>query len=127
MVRIAKSSDGFTLIEALVGMAVAVIGMFGILTLMVNAAKITMSTELRDRAMRIAEREMIQASNTAYDALADDNSTVIVPVRNVNWSFRVRRTVAEGTNIKRVDVVVEWEHADTTHRCRLFRVYHRPL
>ncbi len=127
MVRGAKSSEGFTLIEVLVGMAVAVLGMFGILALMVNAAKITMSAELRDRAARIAEREMIQASNTAYDALADDNSTVTVPVRNVNWSFRVRRTVTEGTNVKRVDVVVEWTHAGATHRYRLFRVYHRPL
>lgn len=120
--------EGFTLVEVVVSFLVLVVGLFGILAMMLNAAKITMADELRSRAAQLAYNELALLQSSNYEDVEENNRTVQLQVRNVpDWEFVIKRHVQEGANAKTIEVTVEWEHSGEKHRYTVHGAIHKPV
>ncbi len=122
-----KQQDGFTLVEVLVSFVVLVIGLFGILALLLNAAKITMADELRNRAAELAYNELAVLQSSNYENVVGNSRTVKLKVRNIpDWQFVIKRQIQSGETAKIIEVTVEWEHSGSTHHYTVHGAVHKP-
>jgi hypothetical protein len=70
-----------------------------------------MNNVLRDEAVAIAERNIIAARNTPYEALAAGTTTTTEDrnVRNLPTTYTIVRTVTDlGVNNKQIGTTVSW-------------------
>jgi len=70
-----------------------------------------MNNILRDEAVELAERTILDARNTPYDTLVAGTTTTTEPrkVRSLTITYTAIRTVTDqGVNNKQIGVVVNW-------------------
>lgn len=125
--KLLRNRQGFTLVEVVVSFLVLVVGLFGILAMMLNAAKITMADELRNRAAQLAHDELALLQSSSYEDVKENNRTVQLKIRNIpDWEFVIKRHIQEGDNAKAIEVTVEWEHSGKTHHYTVHGAVHKP-
>jgi len=109
-----QNKKGFTLIEALVSLAIFSLILIGLLSAMLTAYKITLENKLRNEAVQIA-REKINMFKTTLDTNmfkhencleADDNDKVIRRLRNSNYPFFVVGKIEDKGYIYQLQVIV---------------------
>jgi prepilin-type N-terminal cleavage/methylation domain-containing protein len=85
------SQDGFTLIELMVGMVILIIGVFGLVSAVDGARKLTDVSEHEDVAAQVADRELDQALTLPYNSVALRATPTAVPADAAadatRWNF----------------------------------------
>lgn len=103
---------GFTLVEALVAMAVFALGLSALMPLAVTNVRANQGAGVRTQAVALAQQKLEHVRALAYDdvlALAAGTETVD-GVFTRSWSFPPPPLLAgDGTDIRRVLVTVSWD------------------
>lgn len=130
-----KNNSGFTLVELMVAVLIAVVGMFGVLETLNVSLQHNLKNELRNQAVDLGERYMAEFRGTDFDAIA-----AAYPFRNVTSSVRgVKKTfVVERSSqrlaqdaygsatSRKLTVVVKWAFRNVTSQNRVESVVARP-
>ncbi len=115
----ARNSNGVTLIEMMVALAVLLVVLLGLY----HGALLTIDSNvrnlLREEALRVASDEMNLYRNTQFDAIATGAIPRLTRERNlrniVNREFHVDTTVtAPSTEIKQISIMVTWDWKERT-------------
>ena len=98
-----------TLVEVLVSLAIVFIIFLGLSASGLIVLNENVKNDLRDEAVSVADSAVQSARNTPFATLANDNTSLVRPIRNMNRSFTVARTVTSlDTDSRQVTIVVGW-------------------
>jgi type IV pilus assembly protein PilV len=110
--------SGFTLIEFLVAIVILMVGLMGLLQAVNYTISHTMTTQLRDEAVRVADEKMAMEKSSVFDAIATGSSAktegiVRVNVMNAFKNYSVVREadfLSGSANTKAIQVEVVWRY-----------------
>ena len=105
------NKKGLTLVEVLIALVVLLFVSLAMLQTALVSIDSNMRNVLRDEAVSIAEMEMNEARNSAFDSLTGTlTGTVQRNIRNIsNFTFNITRTITDlTTDNKQVDISVAW-------------------
>lgn len=105
MARVAKNTDGFTLIEFLMALLIISVGLLGLLETLGVSMKQNLSNKMRTDAISIADQHMAVVRVTPIADLADSDETKKLGF--VNYSV-VREVENAGTSSRSVSVRIKW-------------------
>jgi len=105
MARVAKNTDGFTLIEFLMALLIISVGLLGLLETLGVSMKQNLSNKMRTDAISIADQHMAVVRVTPIAALTDSDETKKLGF--VNYSV-VREVENAGTSSRSVSVRIKW-------------------
>ena len=106
------SKDGFTLIEALVGVFILTVSMAGSMSLM--------SAMLRANAFSTHMTTGLTLAQSVVDDLAGEDYTTVVSGNDSTSIYQRSWVVTPGASIKTIDVTVSWRSIDNrTRSCTL--------
>ena len=98
-----------TLVEVLVSLAIVFIIFLGLSASGLIVLNENVKTDLRDEAVSVADNAVQSARNTPFATLGNDNMSVVRPIRNMDRSFTVTRTVTNlDTESRQVTIRVGW-------------------
>ena len=134
-IRSIRNNSGFTLVELMMAMLIAVIGMFGVLETINVTLQHNLKNELRSEAIKVGERYMTELRGKRFDRLSTAYSSFAATskVRGGSKSYTVERTTAplayddlgEPTS-KQLQVVVKWAYKNISSQNRVVSVVARP-
>jgi len=103
---------GFTLVEALVAMAIFAIGLAGLMPLVISNVRANDAAAVRTGAVAVAQEKAEEMRALPYDALlamAAGTETVDT-VYTRSWDFPATPALAgDGNDVRRVAVTVAWD------------------
>jgi type IV pilus assembly protein PilV len=115
--NVMRNSKGFSLIEVLTAIAILIISMLGVLNTMVVAIDHNLSNILRDEAVSIAQQQMSELRNQAFDSLSNGSTSVTRNFRKLTKTFTVQWTASSlSTNSIAMQVVVSWTFKGLGHQ-----------
>jgi len=103
---------GFTLVEALVAMAIFAIGLAGLMPMVIANVRSNSGAAVRSRAVALAQEKAEEIRATAYDTvLATASGTETVDtVYTRRWDFPAFPALAgDGNDLRRVAISVDWD------------------
>jgi type IV pilus assembly protein PilV len=106
-----SSNSGFTLLEILVALVIMTVGLLGILQTANVALLHTLSNQLRNDAIIVADEQMVLEMTKPFDLISASASTQVVQrtVYNALKNFTVIKTVTNVTaRTKSIALVVQW-------------------
>lgn len=117
--KLLQNKSGFTLIELMVAMVIMLIGLLGLLQSVNIAMEYNLKNQMRNDVVRIAQESMNNMRSQPFDSVFTPMTTVTLPLRNLNKTYTVNRTVSTaGTaSSKKYQVDVTWmyKNVPTTH------------
>lgn len=112
-----RNSKGFSLIEVLTAIAILIISMLGVLNTMVVAIDHNLSNILRDEAVSIAQQQMNELRNQAFESLSSGSTSVTRNFRKLTKTYTVQWTASSlSTNSIAIEVVVSWTFSGLNHQ-----------
>ncbi len=103
---------GFTLVEALVAMAIFALGLAALMPMVVANVRANSGAAVRTRAVSLAQEKAEEIRAMAYDAvlgLAPGNEAVET-VFTRRWDFpAVPALVGDANDLRRIAVTVDWD------------------
>jgi len=105
MARVAKNTDGFTLIEFLMALLIITIGLLGLLETLGVSMKQNLSNKMRSDAISIADEHMADVRVKPIADLTDSAEPITRGF--VNYSV-VREVENAGTSSRSVSVRIKW-------------------
>ncbi|ACH38556.1 type IV pilus minor pilin PilV [Citrifermentans bemidjiense Bem] len=133
--KLLPNNSGFTLVELMVALLIAMVGMFGVLETINVSLQQTSKNELRNEGVKLGEKYMAEFRGTPFDSIVGPYAFVNVTtsVRGAKKTFVVERsaaTMAESTpgtaSSKQLTVVVKWAYRNMTSQNRVVSVVARP-
>lgn len=133
--KLLSNNRGFTLVELMIALLIASVGMFGVLTTINVTLQQTNKNELRNEGVKLGEKYMAEFRATPFDSIVGPYAfiNVTTSVRGAKKTFVVERsedTMAEdppGTpSSKHLTVVVKWAYRNMTSLNRVVSVVARP-
>lgn len=120
--------NGFTLIEAVISIAVTVVGLLAVFQVL--ASTVTTGRDSRNRAIatHFAERQLEMVRNTPFDALVSTENASHADLDRLAPNATWRQTVAPvagDSSLLGVRVTVEWRDASQTKSVSLSTLVHR--
>lgn len=103
---------GFTLVEALVAMAIFAVGLAALMPMVVANVRANSGAAVRSRAVALAQEKAEELRATAYDAvlaLAPGTETVEGTFTR-QWDFpAVPALAGDANDLRRIAVMVDWD------------------
>lgn len=130
-----RNNSGFTLVEVMMAMLIAVIGMFGVLETISVTLQHNLKNELRNEAVKVGERYMTELRGKNFGRYSDAYTTFrsTSKVRGVSKDYTVERTTEDlaldetgSPTTKRLEVVVKWAFRNTSSQNRVVSVVAKP-
>jgi prepilin-type N-terminal cleavage/methylation domain-containing protein len=115
----ARNSNGLTLIEMMVALAILLIVLLGLYHAAILSIDSSVRNLLREEALRVASDEMNLYRNTQFALINPGAIPRVTRMRNlrniVNQRFFVDTTVtAPSTEIKQISIMVTWDWKERT-------------
>ena len=113
-----NNASGFTLIEFLVAIVILMVGLLGLLQAVNYTIGHTMTTQLRDEAVRIADERLVTEKSRVFDSIATGSGAkteekVQVNVMNAFKNYSVVKEadfLTGSVNTKAIQVEVVWRY-----------------
>lgn len=119
-----RPDDGFTVVEVVIALSILLIALMGLVTAMSFSAQAAQSTEVRMRAVNLANERIERARNLAYDdvgltysgggfgtvpgsILTPETVGEFVVATDIDWA---RDPVTMRAEYKRITVTIGWSH-----------------
>jgi len=120
---------GITLVEVMIALVVLLLVSLALMQTALVGIDSNMINVLRDEAVSVAEMEMNEARNSAFDSLTGTlTGTVQRNIRNIsNFTFNITRTIIDlTTDNKRVDISVAWTWKGNPYTHTITSIVKRP-
>ena len=130
-----RNNSGFTLVEVMMAMLIAVIGMFGVLETISVTLQHNLKNELRNEGVKVGEKYMteLRGKNFGRYSVAYTTFTAKRKVRGASKDYTVERTTQTlasdetgSPTSMRLQVVVRWAFRNTSSQNRVVSVVAKP-
>jgi len=113
MVRIAKSSEAFSLIEVLVAIVIIGISIMGLMEMSIVVMRNNLKNEMRNKAVEMIDNHLQNLVNQSYDNITvgvsfySDNESI----RNISVEFKIVDNITKDASIeaKIINSEIKWK------------------
>lgn len=115
-----RNEDGLSLIEILLGITLLVIVLTPMLGFFGNSANIIRQTDIKEKALSLAQERMEELKTVDYDDLEDEEENYLTITVNNYPEFERKVEINPGStsNIKEIIVTVYWDSRNKNVRLK---------